>query len=64
MSLAYKSGTIRDVNFYIGRMEDSEEYKATIKTHEGPEEKTYHSFDAAISWVNTIIENEENNEIE
>ena len=61
MSLAFKSGKVRDTSYYICRID--EEYQAAVKTQKGPKETTCGTVGAAIKWVDTIIE-EENNEIE
>lgn len=56
--MAATAGKVMDSSFYIGRMDSSEEYKATVKTPEGPKEKVCSSWNDAVSWVNGIIDEE------
>lgn len=65
MGLAFRSGKVDNMSFYICRAnEDSEEYKASVTTKEGPKEKICPTFPAAIEWVNGILEEEKKDEIE
>lgn len=63
--LAVKSGKVMDSSYYIGRLDNSQEYQATVKTPDGPKEKTCSNWNEAIAWVNGIINEEKSrNEIE
>ena len=53
-----RSGPGMNSSFYIGRKDNSSEYKATVKTVDGPKEKTCSNWDEAVSWVDGVLEEE------